>query len=179
MEENVNPWKANVSNGLVMGLIGVILTLIIWAMDMTLNQASGFIYPVVAIFALYYMIKSYRDNFLHGRITYGQSVGTGVIIFVYASIVTAIFTYLLYKVIDPDLTNKMLAFTEEQMRKTGRVPEDAMESAMSLQRKIMKPEITAPISIFTSIFQGTIISLIVSIFTKKEGNPLLVTPEEK
>jgi hypothetical protein len=179
MEENVNPWKANLSNGLVMGLIGVIISLIIWAMDLLFNRATGFIYPVVAIFVLYYMIKSYRDNVLHGRITYGQSVGTGVIIFLYASIVTAIFTYLLYKVIDPDLTNKVLAFTEEQMRKTGRVPESAMDSAMSLQRKLMKPEITAPISIFSGVFQGTIISLIVSIFTRKEGNPLLVTPEEK
>jgi hypothetical protein len=179
MEENVNPWKANLSNGLVMGLIGVIITLVIWAMDLTFNKVSGFIYPVVTIFALYYMIKSYRDNFLHGRITYGQSVGAGVIIFIYASVVTAVFAYLLYKVIDPDLTNKILAYTEEQIRKTGRVPENAMDSAMSLQRKIMKPEITAPLSLITSIFQGTIISLIVSIFTKKEGNPLLATPEEK
>lgn len=179
MEENVNPWKANLTNGLILGLIGVVFTLLMWILDLTFNKTVGYLFPLAAIFLMYYFIKSYRDNYLHGYITYGQSVGAGVIIYLYYSIVAAVFTFILYKFIDPDLTNKMLAFVEEQIRKTGRMPESAIDSAMSMQKKIYKPEIMAPFSILGNMIFGTVISLIASIFTKKEGNPLLDAPEIK
>jgi hypothetical protein len=179
MEENVSPWKANLNSGLILGLVGVVFTLLVWIMDLTFNKAVGYLFPLIAIFMMYYFIKSYRDNYLHGRITYGQSVGAGVIIYLYYSVIIAVFTYILYKMIDPDLTKKMLAFVEEQMRKSGRVPENAIDSAMAMQKKFYKPELIAPMSIMGNMFFGTILSLIVSIFTKKEGNPLLDTPEIK
>lgn len=176
MEEKVNPWKANLTNGMIMGLAGVIFTLIIWILDLTFNKTVPYIFLVVSLFMLYYFIKSYRENYLHGRITYGQSVGAGVIIFLYYSIIMAVFTYLLYTVIDPDLTGRMIAFVEEQIRATGRIPEDSIETTMRIQKKFLQPEITAPLSLLTNMFYGVILSLIVSIFTKKEGNPLIDTP---
>lgn len=173
MEEKVNPWKANLTNGLIMGLAGIVFTLVLWFMDQTFNRNLGYIFMLIALFLMYYFIKSYRDNYLHGFITYGQSVGAGVIIWLYYSIIAAIFTYLLYKMIDPQLTDKLLAFTEEQMRKSGKVPDAAIDSALSIQKKFFKPEIMAPASIINNMIFGTIIALIVSIFTKKEGNPLI------
>jgi type I restriction-modification system DNA methylase subunit len=78
-------------------------------------------------------------------------------------------------VIDPGLTNKMLAFMEESMVKKG-VPEAGLDAVMAIQKKILKPEIMAIIGIISNIFFGTIISLIVSVFVKKEGNPLIDAP---
>jgi hypothetical protein len=89
----------------------------------------------------------------------------------------AVFTYLLYAVIDPDLVDKQLAFAEEEMIKRG-IPESAIEAGMKVQTKIMKPGIMAPLSIFGSMFQGLIMSLIVAAFVRKEGNPLIDTPEK-
>ena len=63
------------------------------------------------------------------------------------------------------------------MVKSGKVPEDALETAMAMQKKILIPEIMAPLSLFTNMFYGTVISLIVSIFIKKEGNPLIDAAE--
>jgi hypothetical protein len=40
----------------------------------------------------------------------------------------------------------------------------------------MKPEIMAIFSIFGTVFFGLIYSLLVSIFVRKEGNPLIETP---
>ena len=61
---------------------------------------------LILIVALYFLVKSYRDNYMHGQITYGQSVGAGVVIFLYYAIIIAIFTYILYTVIDPGLDCK-------------------------------------------------------------------------
>lgn len=178
MDSTVNPWKANLTNGLILGLIGVVFTLVLWFLDLTFNRNASYIFLLIAVFLLYYFIKSYRDNYLHGMITYGQSVGAGMIITVYQSIVAAIFGYLLYTVIDPELTEKSLAFAEEQIRATGKVPEDMIGKSIEMQRKFMKPAIMAIFSIVGSLFFGLIMSLIVSIFTRKEGNPLIDAPEK-
>jgi hypothetical protein len=109
---------------------------------------------------------------MHGQITYGQSVGAGVIMSLYSALIGAIFMYILYTVIDPGLTEKQLAFFEETMLKKG-APQEAVDAGMAIQRKIMKPEIMAPFSILGGLFWGTILSLIISIFIKRESNPLL------
>ena len=170
--EKVNVWKANLTNGLIMGLVGIVFTLVVYFFDLTFNKANTYIFLAISAVLLYFLIISYRNNHLHGYITYGQSVGAGVIIFLYYSIISSIFMYLLYKVIDPGLTEKMLAFIEEQMLKKG-IPEANMESIMAMQKKIMKPEIMSVIGIFNNMVFGTVISLLVSIFTRKEGNPIV------
>jgi len=175
MEEKVSVWKANLTNGLILGLVGVVYSLVMYFLDLTFNQAQGYVFMVVQIALLYFLLKSYRDNYLHGQITYGQSVGAGVVIMLYSAILGAIFIYILYTVIDSGLTEKQLAFIEEKMLEKG-APQEAVDAGMSIQRKIMKPEIMAPFSILGNMFFGTILSLIISIFIKKEGNPLIDTP---
>ncbi|MGE5420150.1 MAG: DUF4199 domain-containing protein [Chloroflexota bacterium] len=176
MEEKVNPWKANFANGMIMGLAGVIFTLVLWFLDLTFNKNASYIFLLIAVFLLYYFIKSYRDNYLHGMITYGQSLGAGMIIFLYSSIIGAIFGYLLYTVIDPELVNKSLAAAEEQLRASGKMNDSMIDTALEMQKKFMKPGILALFSIGGNLFFGFIISLIVSIFTRKEGNPLVDAP---
>jgi hypothetical protein len=175
MEQKVNVWKANLTNGLILGLTGVVYSLVMYFLDLTFNQVQGYVYIVVQIVLLYFLVKSYRDNYLHGQITYGESVGAGVVISLYSAILAAIFMYLLYTVIDSGLTEKQLAFVEEKMLQKG-APQEAVDAGMAIQRKIMKPEILAPVSILGNMLWGTIIALIVSIFIKKEGNPLIDTP---
>jgi hypothetical protein len=177
MEQKVSVWKANLNNGIILGLAGIVFTLILYFLDLTFNKSLGYVFLLISVFLLYYFIKTYRDNYLHGVMTYGQSVGAGVVIFLYYSIISAIFTYLLYTVIDTDLTNKLLAFIEEEMLKTGKIPESSIDTVMEMQKKFIKPEIMAPFSIINNMLFGTIISLIVSIFTRKEGNPLIDTTE--
>ncbi|MCU0361936.1 MAG: DUF4199 domain-containing protein [Bacteroidales bacterium] len=172
MEQNTNVWKANLTNGLIIGLASIVYSLVMYFLDLTLNKTQGYIFLIILIVVLFYLLKSYRDNFLHGQITYGQSLGAGMVIFLYYSIIAAVFAYILYKFIDPGLVDKQLAMSEEMMVKRG-APQTAIDAGMAVQRKIMKPEIMAPFSILSTMFFGLIISLIVSIFVRKEGNPLV------
>jgi FlaA1/EpsC-like NDP-sugar epimerase len=177
MEQTVNPWKANLTNGVIFALIGVVYSLVIYFLDLSFNKMQGWIFLVVQIIILFFLVKSYRDNYRFGMITFGQALGAGLIIFVYYAVIMAVFTYLLYAVIDPELVDKQLAFAEEEMIKRG-IPESAIEAGMKVQTKIMKPGIMAPLSIFGSMLQGLIMSLIVAAFVRKEGNPLIDTPEK-
>lgn len=172
MENKVSVWKANLNNGIILGLAGVVFSLVLWFMDQSLNRSLGYIWLLVLIVALYFMIKSYRDNYLKGFITYGQSLGAGVVIMLYYAIISAIFAFILYKFIDPNLTEKMLAMAEEAMVERG-VPEAAMEQGLKVQQKMMTPGVLAISSVVTTMFFGTIMSLLISIFTRREGNPLI------
>jgi len=178
MEQKANVWKANLTNGLILGLIGIVYTLVIYFLDLTINKVQGYVFLLILIVTLYFLMKSYRDNYLHGYMTYGQAVGAGVVIFLYYSIITAIFTYILFALIDPGLIDKQLAAAEELMAKRG-IPQEAMDAGLNIQKKMMKPEIMAPVSIFGNMLYGVIMSLIVAIFVKKEGNPLIDSPEVK
>jgi hypothetical protein len=176
MEQKVSVWKENLTNGLILGLIGIVYYMVLYFLDLTFNQTMGYLMLLIQLVVLFFLLKSYRDNSMHGMITFGQTVGAGVIISLYAGIIMAVFTYILYTVIDPGLTAKKLAFLEEMMLKKG-TPQAAIDTFMKMQEKLQKPSIVAPTSILGNVFVGTIMSLIIGIFVRKEGNPLIDSPE--
>ena len=175
MEEKVIPWKANLTNGLILALEGIVFSLLLYFFDLTFNKTVGYINLPIQLALLYFLLKSYRDNYMHGQITYGQSVGAGVVMFIYVAVIMAVYTYILWGIIDPGLVKKSLAMAEEAMVKKG-TPQVAIDAGMAFTAKIMKPAIMAIFSIFGVMFGGVIMSLLVSIFVKKEGNPLIDTP---
>jgi hypothetical protein len=176
MEENINPWKTNLANGLIFGLVGIAYSLVIYFLDLTFNKVQNPVFLLIQAIILFYLLKSYRDNYLHGRMTFGQSFGAGLIIYLYFALIMAVYLYILYTVIDAGLIDKQLAFAEDLLVKKG-MPQSAIDTGMAFQRKIMKPGIMAPISIFGNMLYGAVICLLVSIFVRKEGNPLIDTPE--
>jgi hypothetical protein len=179
MEEKINPWKANLTNGAILALVGITYSLIMYFMDLTLNKAQGYILIVIQIGLLFYLLRSYRDNMMHGQITYGQSVGAGVIISLYYAVAISVFTYILYTVIDPGLVAKQMAAAEEAMRAKGGLTDAQIDAGMQFTAKIMKPGVLAITGIFGGLLWGTIITLLISIFIKKEGNPLIDVPENQ
>ena len=175
MEEKVNIWKANLTNGVIMALVVIAFSLVLYFFDLTFNKTVGYINIPLRLVVLYFLLKTFRDTVMHGQITYGQSIGAGMVIFTYVAIITAVYTYLLWAVIDPGLAKKSLAFTEEAMVKKG-TPQSAIDAGMAFTAKIMKPGIMALAAIFTTLFGGIIYSLLVSIFIRNEGNPLVDAP---
>jgi hypothetical protein len=178
MENKVSVWKANLTNGLILGLVGIVYSLVVYFLDLTFNNAQGYIFLLIEAVILFFLLKSYRDNVKFGMITYGESLGAGVVICLYYSLIMAVFIYLLYTVIDTELVAKQLAFAEETMQKKG-LPQESIDMAMKMQEKFMKPAIMAPFGIIMNMFFGLVLSLLVSIFIRKEGNPLVDTPSNQ
>ena len=67
---------------------------------------------IISLGVLYFLLRAYRDHYNNGYITYGKSVGAGVIINLYAGVIAAIYVYVLYAFIDPGLVEKSLAFAQ-------------------------------------------------------------------
>jgi hypothetical protein len=178
MEQKRSIWKETFNYGIILGLITVGLSVLTYMFDLMFK--TWVIWPVllIGVLVLFLLLRSYRDHYNNGYISYGRSVGAGVIIYIYAAVITAIFTYVLYAFIDPGLVDKSLAVAEERLINKG-VPDAAIDKAMEMQAKMMKPWFTALMGIINSIFYGLVLSLIVSLFIMKKGNPLLDEAEEE
>jgi len=177
MEKTVNVWKANLVNGLILGLIGVVFTLVLYFLDQTFNKTMAYLFILVEVVIMFFLVKSYRDNYMHGIINYGQALGAGVVIFLYAAIIGSIFTYILFTVVDPGLIDKSIANNEQLYLKRG-MTQEQIDAAMKMTAKMMKPAIMIPVGLVTNMFFGFIMSLIVAAFVRKEGNPLVDTPQQ-
>lgn len=178
MEEKVSVWKSNLTNGLILGLIGIVYSLVMYFLDLSTNKTLGYIFFVIQIVVMFFLVKSYRDNYMHGMITFGQAVGAGVVICLIYAIIMAVFSYILYAFIDTGLTAKLIAISEEAGLKKGYTQEQ-VDLGMKFTRKIMTPAFISIMSIVSNMFFGTIFSLLVAIFVKKEGNPLIDSSEVK
>lgn len=178
MEEKVSVWKANLTSGLILGLIGIVYTLVLYFMDMSTNKILGYVFFLIQIVVLFFLVRSYRDNYTHGMITFGQALGAGVIICLIYSLIMAVFSYILYSFIDTGLVDKLIALSEEAGLKKGYTQEQ-VDLSMRVTRKLMTPVFISLMSLISSMFFGTIISIIIAMFVKKEGNPLIDSSEVK
>ncbi|MFO7573570.1 MAG: DUF4199 domain-containing protein [Bacteroidales bacterium] len=178
MEQKRSVWKETLNYGIILGLIAVGFSLLTYMFDLTFKP--WIIWPslLITVLVLFFMLRSYRDHYNNGYISYGKSVGAGVVINIYAALITAVYIYVLYAFIDPGLMEKSMAVAEEKMIARG-IPEAGIDRAMEMQAKMMKPWFTAMMSTIMSIFYGFLLSLIVSLFVMKKGNPLIDEVEEE
>jgi uncharacterized membrane protein YcjF (UPF0283 family) len=86
----------------------------------------------------------------------------------FSGVISMIYTLVIYNV-DPNLIEQIKAVQEQTMLAKG-MSEDQVEAGMKIAERFMSPGIMAISSIFGSAVIGTIISLITSIFVKKQKN---------
>jgi len=164
--------KVAMNYGAMYGLCAAALYLIFYFAGADVQSKSPqFIGYLFLIIFLYMGIKSYRDQDLDGYISYGKSLGTGVLIGLFGGIITGFSTVLMFTVIDPALAGKILEKVQEQMMEKGTMSEDQVNMAMNMTRKFMSPIFLFLFSIAGSAFMAFLFSLIVSIFTRKEPSP--------
>ncbi|HUW92422.1 MAG TPA: DUF4199 domain-containing protein [Bacteroidales bacterium] len=172
MEEKKSVWKETLQYGIILGLVSIVFSVLTYMLDVT--GKPWVIVPslIISIVVLYLLLRSYRDTYNHGFISYGKAVGAGVVMNIYAALLTAIYIYILFGFIDPGLVDKQMLEAEEKLIAKG-IPEGSIDTALQMQAKFMKPWFMALSSVFSAAFFGLILSLIVSLFIKNEGNPLL------
>jgi hypothetical protein len=110
----------------------------------------------------------YRNREMNGAISYGQALGFGVAIMLFSGIISALYTLIIFN-LDPSLVDQIKAVQEEAMLKKG-LSEEQIEAAIAMSSKMMSPAWMSIMGLFGSVFMGTIISLITSIFVKKQAN---------
>lgn len=175
MEERpVSLMKSSLTYGIYLGIVTILFSVVVYVLGFTFEKWVQYsTYPIIIIGIVLAQL-SYRKA-LGGEMSYGQALGVGIMTVIFSSVLGAIYTYLLYAVIDPSLQEQLRLATEQQIIEQGKVPEEQLDMVIEMATKFQKPAIMALFAIFGGAFMGLIISLITSIFTKK--NPSDVVPE--
>ena len=172
MEENKNDiLKHSATYGAIIGFALIIYTILLYIADLSLSRGLGYLSYVIIIAGLYIGIKKFRENEPSEAIKYSKALGVGVLICVFLGFIGSVFTYLQFRFIDPDLVNKILEMSEEKLLDRG-LSEDMIEMQSEFMMKFMSPGIMALSSFISYIFMGTVFSLILAAFLKKEPNPM-------
>ncbi len=153
--------------GAIVGLVSVVYSVILYMLDQTLNTVLGYLGFIIIIAGLAIAMKSYRDNVLDGILPFGKAFGFGVLIVLISAVVTGIYGYLLYTVIDPDLMGKVMDVQTEKMLERG-LSEDQVEQALEVSKRFMKPAFMFITGLITSLLVGVVLSLIIAAIFKKE-----------
>jgi len=173
-EKSASIWKSSLTIGLYLAIALILVSVVFYVTGSPFSKVGQYLSYPIMIGGILLGQLAYKKA-LGGTLTYGQAVGAGVLTMVFASVISGIYTYLLYAVIDPSLQEQLRIYTEEQIIQQGRVPEEQLEMAVNMAAKFQTPPIMFAMAVVGGAFIGTIISLITAIFIKK--NPSDVVPE--
>lgn len=169
MEQKSTFWRSAMIYGLYIGIVLTLFSVILYVTGQMQNKTLGYISIPIYIACIAMAQIYYRNNELNGEIAYGQAVGFGTAIMLFSGIITALYTLIIYK-LDPSLIEQIKNMQEEAMRQKN-MSDEQIEAAMNIASKMMSPGIMAISGLLGSVIIGTVISLITSIFVKKQGNP--------
>jgi hypothetical protein len=147
----------------------ILVTLLFYALDVDRTGWVNYLTFLILIVGIFVGTKAYRDKFSGGYLSYARCLGSGVIISVIVGIVLAVFTYLFYSFFDPSELVKIIEATEQNMVDKG-MTDEQIDQAMAFSKKFMSPIGMSVSLIFAMTFWGTIFSLIISIFLKKNND---------
>lgn len=154
------------TGGLTMQIMSMLLGMIIYFVGISLSQ------------------KNYRVKQLDDVMSYGQALSFGILVSVFASFLVAVYNFIYASWINPDFMQEVYEITKQttiDMLERFNAPEESFDLALE---KIEEEGIQTPIdfafgAIMNGFIGGVIISLITSIFTKKENkNPFAGVAED-
>lgn len=165
-------WNKAMFWGFIVGVASVTITTLSYVTD---NMESSFMWlfsMAIYIGGITLCARAFKKSSPESEpFPYSRALGLGVATMLFASIILAVYNFVLYKFIAPDLIEKILTASEEQALRMG-TNEDMIEQQMEFFRNLYTPFFMSIGSIFGGVFWGLIISLVTSIFLqKKVSNP--------
>lgn len=169
-EKSTSTFKSGLINGIILGIALIAFELILHFTGLKFTKYVSLISYVILIAVIVYATNKYKKTISPESFSYGKALGLATLIVVFGAILLNIYTYFYVTSIDPEFITKSLAEVETELLNKG-MPDEQIEMMVSVQRKMLKPGIIAISGLFGTVLIGFIISLITSIFLKKDGDP--------
>ncbi|MCF8368595.1 MAG: DUF4199 domain-containing protein [Bacteroidales bacterium] len=175
--KNYPAWKHALLYGAYIGIALIILSLIFYLLDLYTEKWISYLSYAVLLGGIILASVNYRNKYLDGYISYGQSVGVGFLSGFFAGILAAIFTYFFMSILGEDYIKILLEAAEENMLATRPdMSDEELDMALNMAKRMMKPAWMAILALLGNALFSIIFALIASIFIKKEENSA-ITPE--
>lgn len=169
--------KESIKSGLLLGAISIAITMLVYVIDTELMVKwwFGLLSLGLSIFLVSYFGIKYRNEETDGFLSFGKAYVYSFTVIVVSAIVSTLFTFLLYSVIDPELPQTLSDASYEQslemMRSFGADPDSIDDETLDKMREQSDKQFSIPglAKGFIWVIVGcAIISLITGAIIKKK-----------
>jgi hypothetical protein len=173
-------WRLAIIFGIISGTTGILMNLVFIKMGVgkfagqPLNYTPNIICFAAGVIVMCLAVKLRRDKGLGGYITMGQCAGLGLKIGLFAGLVTAVFMYYYFMVIDTSVVTKMVGAAKDIMVDVNTVTKQNDAEVMNKFDKIagtngsLLPRFLAVQLFGMSIVFNLIFSVIAGAFLRKD-----------
>lgn len=163
------------NTGLIIGLITIVSSLLtaIYFKPTDNKMLSGIISigsTVISAYLLFNAIKRYRDEDLSGYIPFGRAMLFSILVGVIVGIISAVFMYILYTFISPDLITDMTNLQMAEMEKQG-LSQEQMDAASKMMGFMKNPGFLAFSGFFAMIIMYAILGVVIGLILKRWPRP--------
>jgi len=170
MEKKTTIFNHSLMWGVILGIVLIVYSLILYFLDLSTNRALGYVTWLITIIAVFYAMKIYRDNVNQGVLSFGNAFVIGLLVCIISGLISAVFAYIQFSVLSPELIDKMIQIGEEKLLSRG-MSDEMVEQSLAMSRKFMTPTMISIMAFVMSAIFGAILSLILAAIVKKEPNP--------
>lgn len=174
--DSVSPRPTAMRYGLLGGLAMIVLNLVFYLSEMLdLSKASFISLPNLTNYALMIAVvvlalRYHRDQELGGYLPFTRCLGMGWWLGLTMGIVGAIWAYIFFQFVAPDLVETIREMQIEQMQDQG-LSEEQIEQSEKYMAMFTSPGAMAILSIFGNVLMTIIIALFAGLFMKKDPPP--------
>ncbi len=170
------PWHARdmgtkFTYALILTICQAVLNLLLYftgfqTEKLEVGQHAGWISLAIMVVILWLGIKAVREETPDKSLSYGQGVGAGMLISVFSSLMTAVYTFIHFKFVNPGFYDYQMELIRAKWVKAG-MSDQQMDQAEKMTQKFMGPVVSSIFSVFIVIICGLVLSLIIAAILKR------------
>ncbi|HEX8327834.1 MAG TPA: DUF4199 domain-containing protein [Hymenobacter sp.] len=167
MESNVTPvtsTSVGLRYGLLAGLVSIIFSFGLYAAKME-NSPLKYVGSVLLVVGIVLAMREFKAS-NHGFMSFGQGVGIGALVSTVVGVLSAIFAYVYFNIIDPTIVERMMEKARTDMEARGGMSDEQIDAGMAMAGKFMNGPMMMLIVVLSSVLLGVVLSLIISAFIK-------------
>jgi hypothetical protein len=169
-----NQVTSHIVKGAILGAISIAFSIIVYVFNLYEMSFINYISSGLVLAGLIYggILYANQNN---NNVTFGNVFAHGFKTTAVLIVISSIYTVLAFKVLFPDMLEKVLEISRKKMMENPKMTDDMIEQAMSMTKKYFIPFALGGSIIGTGIL-GAIGSVIGAAVAKKNPNPFENTP---
>lgn len=159
--------------GLLTGLALIVFTLILFLVGVADKSPVRWASLIIYAGMMFWGVTNIRDRQLDGVMNYGKAFGTGFWIVLFTAILVGIFTFFYMKYIDTGAVGRAVAEAENKiLAKNPNISDADLDKALGMVKAFANPIMSSIMQFIGNIIIGTVLSLIIAIFAKREDKTI-------
>lgn len=151
--------------GLLTGLVSIIISFVIYALEMEQNSLVRFLTTAVLVVGIILAMRNFKLQNA-GFMGYGQGLSVGMVVSGIVGVLSAIFIYVYTTLIDPSVMTRMMDKTRAEMEAKGTMSDAQIDQAMAWSAKFATGPVIFAFTIVITLIVGLIFSLLIAAFVK-------------